>query len=416
MKTLRTVSCLLALLAMITFGQTASGSPATFINDQYVKVGATGSGSSWADAGGNIQAAINTAGSGDKIYVAQGTYYEAISLVSDVVIYGGFAGTETELSQRKPAVNQTIIHPQSAPVTVVTMKNISSARLDGFIIIGGDNSAYNDRIHLHPAILGGGILCENLDDSNTVANCTIKRCWANHGGGVYCSQASPLFFNCIISNNSANYRHDMSSFGNPGTGGGVYCENTSTPTFLNCTIYNNRTSNMDYSAIYNPSDGAIQVINCTVWENSLGGAGYYYTAYSCIQDWTGGGRENITSNPLFVDPENGDFHLLPDSPCIDAGKFIEGLTTDFEGEPRPMDGVNEVRGDGSDFDIGADEFTGSPVDIDILRENFSVATEEQEGTFLTFIQQYSIAIAIAFAPLLGLVVFGLLLRKRKSVK
>jgi len=41
--------------------------------------------------------------------------------------------------------------------------------------------------------------------------------------------------------------------------------------------------------------------------------------YSCIADWTEGGDGNISNDPLFVDAENGDFHLQTGSPCIDAG-------------------------------------------------------------------------------------------------
>ena len=31
------------------------------------------------------------------------------------------------------------------------------------------------------------------------------------------------------------------------------------------------------------------------------------------------GESNIDSDPMFIDPANGDFHLMPDSPCIDTG-------------------------------------------------------------------------------------------------
>lgn len=67
---------------------------------------------------------------------------------------------------------------------------------------------------------------------------------------------------------------------------------------------------------------------------------------------------NISLNPQFADPMNGNFHLQADSPCIDAGCLIEYLTTDYEGDTRGYDGTSEPRHDGSDYDIGAEEYSG----------------------------------------------------------
>ena len=39
----------------------------------------------------------------------------------------------------------------------------------------------------------------------------------------------------------------------------------------------------------------------------------------------------ISEDPLFVDPDNGDFHLQAESPCIDTGK----PTNECSGEPAP---------------------------------------------------------------------------------
>jgi hypothetical protein len=67
------------------------------------------------------------------------------------------------------------------------------------------------------------------------------------------------------------------------------------------------------------------------------------------------GEGNISDHPLFVDAANGDFHLLPDSPCSDSASTT-GRSNDLDGNPRPVDipGVGR-EGDGA-FDMGCYEF------------------------------------------------------------
>ena len=66
------------------------------------------------------------------------------------------------------------------------------------------------------------------------------------------------------------------------------------------------------------------------------------------------GEGNISADPLLLDPENGDCHLVPGSPCIDAGtNDAPGIQeTDFEDDPRILDGDNDGV---AIVDMGADE-------------------------------------------------------------
>ena len=66
-------------------------------------------------------------------------------------------------------------------------------------------------------------------------------------------------------------------------------------------------------------------------------------------------------NPLFVDADNGDYHLSESSPCIGAGTASESPDIDIEGNPRPNPA-------GSNPDMGAYENSRSipgvrPIDI-----------------------------------------------------
>ncbi|MFK8013253.1 MAG: beta strand repeat-containing protein, partial [Marinicellaceae bacterium] len=81
-----------------------------------------GDGASWDRAFNNLQDALAIAGQNSEIWVADGTYYPdegggqvdndriaAFTLVDGVSVYGGFNGTETELNQRDPETNITVL-------------------------------------------------------------------------------------------------------------------------------------------------------------------------------------------------------------------------------------------------------------------------------------------------------------------
>lgn len=104
-------SVFLPVFAVMLFSAFAPAAAAT----KHVKYSATGAnnGTSWANAYTSLQTALTDAQAGDQIWVAAGTYKpttgtdQSISfqLRNGVAVYGGFAGTETNLSQRNISVN-----------------------------------------------------------------------------------------------------------------------------------------------------------------------------------------------------------------------------------------------------------------------------------------------------------------------
>ncbi|MHC4571614.1 MAG: right-handed parallel beta-helix repeat-containing protein [Planctomycetota bacterium] len=222
---------------------------------------------------------------------------------------------------------------------------------------------------------GGGIYCD-YESNCTITKCTISGNTAKgidgeyaYGGGIYCHGSDPAITNCTISGNSARMGGSIYFVASSPTiinstitentaesdGGGICCH-SSNPTVTNCTFASNSGPNGSalacdsYQQQY-PSN--IQVINCIladggneIWNND--GSTITIT-YSDVQDgWEGEG--NIDTDPLFVEPGyweangfwvEGDYHLLPDSSCIDAGdpNYIAAPNeTDLDGNPRVNDG------------------------------------------------------------------------------
>jgi hypothetical protein len=74
------------------------------------------------------------------------------------------------------------------------------------------------------------------------------------------------------------------------------------------------------------------------------------TNVGCAANFTGQANYTCTDvlsgNPLFADPNAGDFSLLTGSPAIDAGTAVQAPNVDFLGNARPV---------GAGFDIGAME-------------------------------------------------------------
>jgi len=218
---------------------------------------------------------------------------------------------------------------------------------------------------------GGGIYCDSA--SPRISGCIISENIASEGGGIHCLSSSPTISDCAITENSAQAGGGISCLGHSAPnitnciiagneanmGGGVYCQGRShiiimpfyihrseislpRPTITNCTIVENTASvsgggifsdlNVIIFPIYESSisgGGIFRFISkpiitsCILWENSpdqIFGE-RLKIAYSDVQEGWNLGIGNIDADPLFVDPNAGDYHLQPDSPCINMGAY-----------------------------------------------------------------------------------------------
>jgi hypothetical protein len=88
-----------------------------------------------------------------------------------------------------------------------------------------------------------------------------------------------------------------------------------------------------------------------------------------------GGNNSIVGDPLMVDPENGDFHLLDNSPCIDYGLDL-GFNIDHDSLAVPY---------GSCPELGSFEFYGVQTvnqPPNIASQNYSIDENSANGTFV----------------------------------
>ena len=85
-------------------------------------------GLSWATAYTTIGRALQDATNGDQVWVQAGTYTENPTIPDGVALYGGFAGTETSLSQRNSRLNTSTINGTSSTAATVIIDYCNAPR------------------------------------------------------------------------------------------------------------------------------------------------------------------------------------------------------------------------------------------------------------------------------------------------
>ncbi|WP_158279569.1 Ig-like domain-containing protein [Arcicella aurantiaca] len=355
----------------------------------------TQDGNTWATAYGNLVTGLASASSGIEVWVAKGTYKPtttntrtiSFTVPSGVKVYGGFAGTETLLTQRNANNSPSILSGEIGDLGVNTDNSYhvvtfdatdNNTVLDGFIITGG-NANFTSITELSVPYTatttatdntGGGIVVKNTANP-TISNCTIKLNSAKVGGGIFCANGSfAKILSCKVIGNIASiggaiYTQQNSNIwvknaqisGNKGNGEAFY-NNSTTPLVVNCTIVGSGGSTQ---AVYNGTSSPSIFQNCIIWGyTNLFNDTQSSVSYSNLSgDYAGVGNSN--TDPLFVSalPVSGsvsvagNFHLTSVSPMIDGGSNTFVSTTDKDIEQN-----TRIFGNGR-VDVGAFEFQGS---------------------------------------------------------
>ena len=336
------------ILSVLVFQSTTGRSATIYVPDDYVTIQ------------GAVYAAVPYM---DEIEVAPGTYNEVINFNGKAIRLFSTGGPEL-----------TTIEAYGAAVVWCITGEGSDTVLEGFTITGGTGMRI---ISSSPTItncmfIGTGIdtkwggIFNYLYSNPTITNCLFIGNTADGGGGIgNFNFSNPTITNCMFLGNIADYGGGISNsssspkitncmfIGNTADGGGaISCDSGSAPTITNCTFSKN-TAYIGAIYMWANDNSSPTITNCILWGDfSAEIVGSATVTYSNVQGgWQGEG--NIELDPLFVNPSLNDFHLLADSPCIDAGDPTDDYTgqIDIDGESRVMNGR---------VDIGADECSEPP--------------------------------------------------------
>lgn len=168
----------------------------------------------------DLQTGLATAGDGDAIYVAQGTYTgtggAVVTATQSITLYGGWDGTTTTPPVRDPDTDVSTLNGQGLRRVVYISPGVT-CRLDGLHLTNGSATGQ-----------GGGIYAM-IGSYTTLSDCQIYSNTAStHGGGAYFRGDATLIGNGIYSNTAQ------------GNGGGIILVNNADTLLTGNQIHSNK--------------------------------------------------------------------------------------------------------------------------------------------------------------------------------
>jgi hypothetical protein len=310
----------------------------------------------------SIQAAINAASAGDTVLVSPGIYYENLDFKGKAITVASVAGPQATIVDGQHSGAVVNFSSGEGPDSVIkgfTIQNGFSSWGSGISLFATSPTIVSNIIQYNDEVIGywgagiGGwsaspVIEQNLFRYNTGDSQFLT------GVIAFVNGSSPLVAdNLFVSNSCRAIDMTLPTDNSPvvinntivGNPVGIHVDarvDTSGQLYLNNVLYGN--------------DVGLEVVfgspqNYPTWAYNLvaGGANY-----SGIPDQTGT-NGNISADPMFDSPADGDYHLQAGSPCIDAGfngaPFLP--TIDFDGNPRIIAGHPNGP---AVVDIGAFEF------------------------------------------------------------
>ena len=307
------------------------------------------------------------------VYMVNNSSLIGFTLTNGATIAGGDGGGALAQSTSAGISNCVITICSAAGngggVRYATIYTSQITRNSSFGTGGGisDANVYDSQITSNstPGGGGGSIYCTLYRSTISYNRATGAAASAQGGGAQFCN-----LYNCIVAYNSS-----------VGSGGGAYGSSGGGmgKTYYNCLFYGNETTGGNGGALYiyqiaatlynctiagNKSayyggglriDGiAANVINCIIYLNTssydsssdnyyAGAGGTLYFTNTCTFPAKGGwNASNTTNHPLFIANGTGsgntlaagNYHLRPDSPCVNSGLNAAAPAPDLDGKTR----------------------------------------------------------------------------------
>lgn len=332
---------------------------------------------SWPTAAATIQDAIDASTGFDSVVLVTNGVYNTGATVAGGALPARVALTNAVLVTSVNGAAETIIAgagPRGA--SAVRCAYVSSnACLSGFTLTNGNTFASGWPLDTD----GGGAWCEG---GGRIENSIIVGCSAYDGGGIY---GGSVMNSTVIGNTAAHYGGGLCdsyaealviSENDALVGGGVagvqktsHCRgclivsNTATSSgggfevlVENCTIVDNASTNSPGGVLFCSAYNSIIYSN---WPTNWSGTGDTFD--HCCTTPCPSGFWNLTDAPGFVDLPSGDYHLAPNSVCVNSGSYSPWMFDTVD-----LDGVYRVIGENVDMGCYESAVTSCTYGIELM--------------------------------------------------
>jgi uncharacterized repeat protein (TIGR01451 family) len=258
--------------------------------------------------------------------------------------------------------------------------NSATAAGGGFFLESSSATLRGNNILTNTAQTAGGIYIDGANPS-LLRNLVSGNVGQNAGGIYLATSTAIVNGNQVMANSAGIGAGIYVQAGNPTLDNNIVAKNiaqiqaaafyilSSSPKLRHNTVAANNGG--DGSALFVTDLGVqpanIEMVNNILVDHTVGitlTAGNKVTIrrgllFNNGRDWGGDGivddkGGHVRAAPLFVDPDGNDYHLQSASPARDQGASDAGINIDYDNQSRPAD---------NGFDIGADEFVFTGVQV-----------------------------------------------------